>query len=82
MFSMPASFDDISMQQHTQPNKTPTEGTMSVNGSHGVGGESVERDPFLSLLEQLAENEQSSGGPSELGFFLNGGGQRGSVDFG
>lgn len=82
MFSMPAQFDDIA----------PTEGTTSVNGSHGGvgdgnngGGNGGERDPFLSLLEQLAENEQSRGGPSELDFFLSGGGHgggRGSVDFG
>jgi hypothetical protein len=32
-----------------------------------------EKDPFLSLLEQLAENEHSRGGPSELDFFLGGG---------
>jgi hypothetical protein len=30
-----------------------------------------DKDPFLSLLEQLAENEQSRGGPSELDFFLS-----------
>ena len=30
------------------------------------------KDPFLSLLEQLAENEVSRGGPSELDFFLSG----------
>lgn len=30
----------------------------------------MEKDPFLSLLEQLAENEHSQGGPSELDFFL------------
>jgi len=35
--------------------------------------ESGEKDPFLSLLEQLAENEHSRGGPSELDFFLSGG---------
>jgi hypothetical protein len=33
----------------------------------------AEHDPFLSLLEQLAENEQSRGGPSELDFFLSNG---------
>jgi len=81
MFSIPAQFDDIAMQHHAQPNKTPTEGTMSANGSGG-GGETMERDPFLSLLEQLAENEQSRGGPSELDFFLSGGVGRNSVDFG
>jgi hypothetical protein len=40
----------------------------------GVVPESEEKDPFLSLLEQLAENEHSRGGPSELDFFLSGGG--------
>jgi len=30
-----------------------------------------DKDPFLSLLEQLAENEHSRGGPSELDFFLS-----------
>jgi hypothetical protein len=35
------------------------------------------KDPFLQLLEQLAENEVSRGGPSELDFFL--GGQSGRI---
>jgi hypothetical protein len=43
------------------------------DGTGGTGGE--EKDPFLSLLEQLAENEHSRGGPSELDFFLSGQGQ-------
>ncbi|KAH3467771.1 hypothetical protein KXW89_005270 [Aspergillus fumigatus] len=42
-------------------------------GSSGSEAGSIEKDPFLSLLEQLAENEQNSaGGPSELDFFLGG----------
>jgi len=41
--------------------------------STGTGGTDGEKDPFLSLLEQLAENEHSRGGPSELDFFLSGG---------
>ncbi|KAJ5403749.1 hypothetical protein N7509_003620 [Penicillium cosmopolitanum] len=43
-----------------------------TSGSHTAGSETgpVEKDPFLSLLEQLAENEDSQGGPSELDFFL------------
>lgn len=42
-------------------------------GSGPVGGSAVsENDPFLSLLEQLAENENSQGGPSELDYFLSG----------
>ncbi|TGO91031.1 hypothetical protein BPOR_0042g00170 [Botrytis porri] len=48
-----------------------TPGGRSNNGSTGTSGE--EKDPFLSLLEQLAENEQQRGGPSELDFFLSGG---------
>jgi hypothetical protein len=47
-----------------------TPGAGSNSGSVGVG---EEKDPFLSLLEQLAENEHSRGGPSELDFFLSGG---------
>lgn len=40
------------------------------SGTHTENGS--EKDPFLSLLEQLAENENSQGGPSELDFFLGG----------
>jgi hypothetical protein len=46
-----------------------TSGTQTTTGSEGG---SLEKDPFLSLLEQLAENENSQGGPSELDFFLTG----------
>jgi hypothetical protein len=48
-----------------------TPGGRSQGESTGTNGE--EKDPFLSLLEQLAENEHSRGGPSELDFFLSGG---------
>lgn len=43
-----------------------------TSGSHTASSENgtLEKDPFLSLLEQLAENEHSQGGPSELDFFL------------
>ncbi|KAK5787651.1 hypothetical protein VI817_010148 [Penicillium citrinum] len=43
-----------------------------TSGSHTASSETgtTEKDPFLSLLEQLAENEHSQGGPSELDFFL------------
>lgn len=40
--------------------------------STGTAGTDGEKDPFLSLLETLAENEYSRGGPSELDFFLSG----------
>lgn len=51
----------------------PSPGNGSNNGSATTGGD--EKDPFLSLLEQLAENEQRlhNGGSSELDFFLTGG---------
>jgi hypothetical protein len=42
----------------------------SMLGS-SVPDSDADHDPFLSLLEQLAENEQSRGGPSELDFFLS-----------
>ncbi|KAF2153025.1 hypothetical protein K461DRAFT_225667 [Myriangium duriaei CBS 260.36] len=45
-----------------------TPGGMSASGS--IPSE-ADKDPFLSLLEQLAENENSQhGGPSDLDFFL------------
>lgn len=45
-----------------------------ASGSHKAPSDAgnQEKDPFLSLLEQLAENENSQGGPSELDFFLTG----------
>lgn len=52
-----------SIDQQQQQQLTPTD-TSSVHTD-------PDKDPFLSLLEQLAENEQSRGGPSELDFFLS-----------
>ena len=43
----------------------------SNNGSTGTGP-GDEKDPFLSLLEQLAESEHARGPGSELDFFLAG----------
>ncbi|OJD29948.1 fungal specific transcription factor domain-containing protein [Diplodia corticola] len=60
MFSMPTPYE----QQRTP-------GAASAAGSSHTETSS-EKDPFLTLLEQLAENEQSRGGPSELDFFLSG----------
>ncbi|CAG8891168.1 unnamed protein product [Penicillium egyptiacum] len=48
--------------------QSQTSATHTTAGSEGT----AEKDPFLSLLEQLAENENSQGGPSELEFFLTG----------
>lgn len=60
MLSMPTPYD-----------QQPTPSTASASGGSVHTAES-DRDPFLSLLEQLAENEASQGGPSELDFFLSG----------
>lgn len=46
-------------------------GAGSHNGSSGTG-QGEEKDPFLSLLEQLAENESAMGAGNELDFFLGG----------
>lgn len=62
MFGMPN-------MTYTGYDQVATPGGRSNNDSTGTGGE--EKDPFLSLLEQLAENEHSRGGPSELDFFLS-----------
>lgn len=60
--------------QMTPGGRSTGSGSISAaRGSVGTGEE--EKDPFLSLLEQLAENEYSRGGPSELDFFLGGQGQ-------
>lgn len=49
----------------------PSPGGMSHNGSTSTGpGE--EKDPFLSLLEQLAESESFQAQGNELDFFLSG----------
>ncbi|KAI0521746.1 fungal-specific transcription factor domain-containing protein [Xylaria bambusicola] len=46
-----------------------TPGSKSHDGSTAVGA-ADEKDPFLSLLEQLAENENVTGQGNELDFFL------------
>ncbi|PCG96260.1 Hypothetical protein PENO1_069290 [Penicillium occitanis (nom. inval.)] len=55
--------------------QTPS-GQSQASDSHATMSESgppSEKDPFLSLLEQLAENEHLEGdGPSELDFLLGG----------
>jgi hypothetical protein len=58
MLSMPTPYE-----------QQPTPGGASASGSAHTDPEN--KDPFLSLLEQLAENEMSQqGGPSELDYFL------------
>ena len=55
-------------EQSFFPYGQTTPGAASATGSVHTD---PERDPFLSLLEQLAENEHSQGGPSELDYFLS-----------
>ncbi|KAF7170780.1 hypothetical protein CNMCM6106_005375 [Aspergillus hiratsukae] len=72
-------FDSNNHQNHTGHTpgaQSQASSSHTAGGGGGAGGSeagSLEKDPFLSLLEQLAENEQNSaGGPSELDFFLGG----------
>jgi hypothetical protein len=52
---------------------TPNPNDTSPHDSAATTGPGEEKDPFLSLLEQLAENESFMGGAgNELDFFLNG----------
>jgi hypothetical protein len=60
MLSMPTPYE-----------QQPTPGAGSTSGA-SAHTDPDSKDPFLSLLEQLAENEVSRGGPSELDFFLSG----------
>lgn len=50
-----------------------TPGAVSTSGQSSNTIE-VENDPFLSFLEQLAENDGSGSGPTDLDFFMGGGG--------
>ena len=65
-----AHFDPM-LSMPTPYEQQPTPGAGSTSGA-SVHTDPDSKDPFLSLLEQLAENEVSRGGPSELDFFLCG----------
>lgn len=74
-FSSPAAWHSGGGEEERRTNfnanVAPSPGARSHNGSTGTGpGE--EKDPFLSLLEQLAESEQARGQGNELDFFLAG----------
>jgi len=64
-----ASTFDPMLSMPTPYEQQPTPGAASASGSTHTD---ADKDPFLTLLEQLAENEVSRGGPSELDFFLSG----------
>ncbi|CAN9257035.1 unnamed protein product [Alternaria alternata] len=68
--SHPIHFDPM-LSMPTPYDQQPTPGAGSTSGA-SVHTDPDSKDPFLSLLEQLAENEVSRGGPSELDFFLSG----------
>lgn len=78
-FSSPAAWHGEEQHHPAKLNHTPTmgaapsPGNRSNNGSIGTA-QGEEKDPFLTLLEQLAENEQRSqnGHGSDLDFFLGG----------
>ncbi|CAG8978428.1 hypothetical protein HYALB_00013246 [Hymenoscyphus albidus] len=70
MFGVPQIGFGYGNNVHVQEGMTP--GGRSAGESTVTAATSEEKDPFLSLLEQLAENEHSRGGPSELDFFLSG----------
>jgi hypothetical protein len=82
MLSMSAQLDDPTSPRigmRTMPNQGRRFGPEGEGLKAGdllgsvVPEAEAEHDPFLSLLEQLAENEQSRGGPSELDFYLSNG---------
>jgi hypothetical protein len=66
---MPSSDQAFNGFSYNQNQQAMTPGGRSTGESTGSR---EEKDPFLSLLEQLAENEHSRGGPSDLDFFLTG----------
>ncbi|MCJ1283640.1 hypothetical protein MMC26_002971 [Xylographa opegraphella] len=72
MFGMPADTPTPNRQsafeQNTSQVAAMTPGECSQSGSTHTN--EAEQDPFLSLLEQLAENEYSQEGPSDLDFYL------------
>ncbi|KAF4121021.1 LOW QUALITY PROTEIN: Fungal trans [Geosmithia morbida] len=67
--------NDAQQQQQQQQQPEHTDAGAPVSPGTGSATAHDDKDPFLSLLEQLAEDEQrvSNGGPSELDFFLAGG---------
>lgn len=70
---MPHLAGNIAVQTPGGHSQTSRGSNATISEGGGPGGGSVsENDPFLSLLEQLAENENSQGGPSELDYFLSG----------
>ncbi|KAJ3478761.1 hypothetical protein NLG97_g8487 [Lecanicillium saksenae] len=74
-YGSPAAWHGMADGQHrNQAATVPSPSTKSNTGSTGTQGD--EKDPFMTLLEQLAENEQRfNNGTGELDFFLAGAGR-------
>ncbi|PNY29874.1 Transcriptional regulatory protein [Tolypocladium capitatum] len=79
-FTSPAAWQGDDSQRHNlhllnSVVAAPSPATKSTGGSTGTA-QTEEKDPFLSLLERLAENEQhfNKGWGGELDFFLTGNG--------
>ncbi|PHH68389.1 hypothetical protein CDD83_6132 [Cordyceps sp. RAO-2017] len=84
MFIHAAAWQAEDSQQRNRLGLTSAEAAISRPGAESVGGSrdsapSDEKDPFLSLLEQLAEQEQriSSGSGTGLELFFAGHGNPG-----
>ncbi|KAH8670821.1 fungal-specific transcription factor domain-containing protein [Xylariales sp. PMI_506] len=69
--SSPAAWNGEEDHRVAHKAPAPSPGAGSHNGSVGTG-QGEEKDPFLSLLEQLAESENMLGQGTDLDFFLNG----------
>jgi hypothetical protein len=67
--NMPTPYEQHHHQPQQHDHATPGAASTSAGSVHTVESD---KDPFLTLLEQLAENEVNQGGPSELDFFLSG----------
>ena len=72
MFGMPTGtstpINQFNFESHMLQQTAITPDGRSQSGSTHTN--EAEKDPFLSLLEQLAENEYSRDGPSDLDFYL------------
>ncbi|KAI1103188.1 hypothetical protein F4804DRAFT_342702 [Jackrogersella minutella] len=70
-FSSPTPWHGVEDHRKQSLVPAPSPGGRSHNSSTGTGS-GEEKDPFLRLLEQLAENEHAIGQGKEIDFFLAG----------
>ncbi|CAK7567353.1 MAG: hypothetical protein SEPTF4163_005316 [Sporothrix epigloea] len=68
----PWTMDDAGGAEKANTLAKHSPGNQSNDGSAGGATSGEEKDPFLSLLEQLADNEYTRGPGNELDFFLTG----------